>query len=254
MAYYATSPYALEGDPTPENRVWGFFADPNKSRLPNRLQSPEPLRRNRVTTTRTVSGIPVWPSRDPIEERGGVNLYGFVRNDGVGKWDILGLDEDARKVHNIEECEIYAYIGHTRINKAPKWNVPANKCYYAGALGCQIQTNNEKPNDDRQGLLRLPDHDDLLNGYKARDKRESHSHGDIIEGNLETDARVAMIDELCDCEEVKFHVYVQDHEDFDNEYDKLFIKIGLGELTKDNELIFKINCEKWKAGTATREY
>lgn len=30
-------------------------------------------------------------SRDPIEERGGENLYGFVRNDGVNKWDLLGL-------------------------------------------------------------------------------------------------------------------------------------------------------------------
>ena len=31
-----------------------------------------------------------WPSRDPIGERGGVNLYGFVGNDGVNRWDILG--------------------------------------------------------------------------------------------------------------------------------------------------------------------
>jgi len=33
-----------------------------------------------------------WPSRDPIEEEGGVNLYGFVGNNGVNKWDVLGLD------------------------------------------------------------------------------------------------------------------------------------------------------------------
>jgi len=32
-----------------------------------------------------------WPSRDPIGEEGGVNLYGFVRNDGVGKIDVLGM-------------------------------------------------------------------------------------------------------------------------------------------------------------------
>ena len=32
-----------------------------------------------------------WPSRDPIGERGGVNLYGFVRNDGVNRWDLWGL-------------------------------------------------------------------------------------------------------------------------------------------------------------------
>jgi RHS repeat-associated protein len=31
-----------------------------------------------------------WPSRDPIGERGGVNLYGFVGNYGVNTWDVLG--------------------------------------------------------------------------------------------------------------------------------------------------------------------
>jgi hypothetical protein len=30
-------------------------------------------------------------NRDPIEERGGENLYGFVRNDGVNAWDYLGM-------------------------------------------------------------------------------------------------------------------------------------------------------------------
>jgi proteasome lid subunit RPN8/RPN11 len=35
-------------------------------------------------------GIPQWPSRDPIEEEGGVNLYGFVGNDAVDWVDILG--------------------------------------------------------------------------------------------------------------------------------------------------------------------
>lgn len=33
-----------------------------------------------------------WPSRYPIEERGGVNIYGMVGNDAVGIWDYLGLD------------------------------------------------------------------------------------------------------------------------------------------------------------------
>ncbi|MCH2075246.1 MAG: nucleotidyltransferase domain-containing protein [Puniceicoccaceae bacterium] len=34
-----------------------------------------------------------WLSRDPIEEQGGVNLFGFVGNDGVNRWDYLGLQE-----------------------------------------------------------------------------------------------------------------------------------------------------------------
>ena len=32
-----------------------------------------------------------WPSRDPIEERGGQNLYGFVGNDGIDRLDQIGL-------------------------------------------------------------------------------------------------------------------------------------------------------------------
>jgi RHS repeat-associated protein len=42
-----------------------------------------------------------WINRDPIEEAGGVNLYGFVGNDGVGHADLLGfadLDKLAREV------------------------------------------------------------------------------------------------------------------------------------------------------------
>ena len=31
-----------------------------------------------------------WPSRDPIGEAGGINLYGFVNNDGVNQIDVLG--------------------------------------------------------------------------------------------------------------------------------------------------------------------
>jgi RHS repeat-associated protein len=32
-----------------------------------------------------------WKSRDPIEEQGGVNLYVFVANDGVNRFDVFGL-------------------------------------------------------------------------------------------------------------------------------------------------------------------
>jgi len=34
-----------------------------------------------------------WPSRDPIGEEGGVNLYGFVGNDSIGRIDRLGMVE-----------------------------------------------------------------------------------------------------------------------------------------------------------------
>jgi RHS repeat-associated protein len=44
-----------------------------------------------------------WLSRDPIEEWGGVNLYGFVGNEPLGQWDRLGLE--LTKVVNYEEKE-----------------------------------------------------------------------------------------------------------------------------------------------------
>lgn len=31
-----------------------------------------------------------WMSRDPIQEQGGISLYGFLMNNGINKWDILG--------------------------------------------------------------------------------------------------------------------------------------------------------------------
>jgi hypothetical protein len=45
-----------------------------------------------------------WPSRDPIEEEGGLNLYGFVRNDGLNKLDYLGLYCEEGKVKFIKFC------------------------------------------------------------------------------------------------------------------------------------------------------
>ena len=41
-----------------------------------------------------------WLGRDPITERGGINLYGFVNNDGMNRWDYLGLFDRS-------SCKIY---------------------------------------------------------------------------------------------------------------------------------------------------
>ena len=47
-----------------------------------------------------------WPSRDPIEEKGGRNLYAFVGNNGVNSTDPLGLLETAQKAYRAAtECD-----------------------------------------------------------------------------------------------------------------------------------------------------
>jgi RHS repeat-associated protein len=42
-----------------------------------------------------------WPNRDPIGERGGLNLYTFVRNTPINAVDPLGLESDPQCV---EKC------------------------------------------------------------------------------------------------------------------------------------------------------
>ena len=90
MGFSLTSPAPEKCDPTAKNRVWGFFGDAPKTSRSNRPQSLQPRRENRPTTTKVASGRTYWPSRDPIEEEGGINLYGMVGNDAVGEIDILG--------------------------------------------------------------------------------------------------------------------------------------------------------------------
>ncbi|MDF1756596.1 MAG: hypothetical protein P1U89_27675 [Verrucomicrobiales bacterium] len=56
-----------------------------------------------------------WLNRDPIEERGGLNLYGFVGNDGVNLIDVLGL-QDSKKV-----ISIYFAIDTAAFDKYTEW-------------------------------------------------------------------------------------------------------------------------------------
>ena len=89
-------------DTDAENRVGRFF-----SLAAECVGSDQPPSRNRIGEKRPcsydiASGVtyygfryydPVtgrWPNRDPIRERGGLNLYGMVGNGPVNYWDYLG--------------------------------------------------------------------------------------------------------------------------------------------------------------------
>jgi len=53
-----------------------------------------------------------WPSRDPIEEEGGMNLYGFVGNDSIGGIDSLGLwFADGTEVPSEQELKRHGWGG-----------------------------------------------------------------------------------------------------------------------------------------------
>ena len=130
MGFTATYPRPEETHPTAKNRVWGFFADPNKPSPTNLLQAQQPRRENRPTTTKTASGVffygyryydPVtgrWPSRDPIEERGGVNLYGFVGNGGISRLDYLGQEVICKiRVTYTEKYKMDEILAHAEWSK-----------------------------------------------------------------------------------------------------------------------------------------
>lgn len=53
-----------------------------------------------------------WASRDPIGEQGGVNLYGFVGNDGAGRIDFLGLVEVTSELPVPRDIEPHMYEGN----------------------------------------------------------------------------------------------------------------------------------------------
>ena len=78
----------------PKNRVWGSSRNDRNSPLENRRRCPELRRKSRPTPTIFTPGIPQWPSRDPIEEEGGLNLYGFVGNDGIAHVDKFGMNAE----------------------------------------------------------------------------------------------------------------------------------------------------------------
>ena len=94
--------------PNAENRVWKIFLATPETRRGVRPRARHPRREKPDTVTKTASGVSYYgfrfysPSqgrflnRDPIEEQGGLNLYAFVGNDPVNRWDYLGLSDDSQ--------------------------------------------------------------------------------------------------------------------------------------------------------------
>ena len=71
-----------------------------------------------------------WPSRDPLEEEGGINLYGFLSNNPLGSVDLYGLVNyafDVQGFHvrdNIDERDL-TYI--PVFNDDGTWAVEAKR-------------------------------------------------------------------------------------------------------------------------------
>ncbi len=76
--------------PDAENRARGIFLAVEVHAGENGVESRHPRREKAALSYETASGPTNWLNRDPINEWGGLNLYGFVQNDPVNRWDYLG--------------------------------------------------------------------------------------------------------------------------------------------------------------------
>ncbi len=102
MAYSNTAARSAKTYPREKNRVWEKNPPRQKFAYKIEPQALELHRKNGARSTKSASGVLYygyryynsntgrWLSRDPIAERGGVNLYGMLGNDAVNLIDLLG--------------------------------------------------------------------------------------------------------------------------------------------------------------------
>ncbi len=75
-----------------------------------------------------------WPSRDPIEEQGGINLYGLVDNSVVNYVDIIGLASSI-----VRTCYSDVWAGHAFFDaedKRKQWNRDRGPCDLLNQVTC----------------------------------------------------------------------------------------------------------------------
>jgi RHS repeat-associated protein len=81
-----------------------------------------------------------WPSRDPIGEEGGLNLYGMVGNDPVNFFDYLGLDTYIFLYYSRSDQQAFKQAAETQkreIEASSTFNKACDKVIIKGALTAQ---------------------------------------------------------------------------------------------------------------------
>ena len=104
--------------------------------VPNRAAPPKTSKIQRFRTGVTFYGYryydPVtgrWPSRDPIEESGGLNLYGFVGNSSVSLVDILGKKPNKEDGHRgLAEATAALYAACDKCCPSERCKIDKDKC------------------------------------------------------------------------------------------------------------------------------
>jgi hypothetical protein len=111
-------------------------------------------------------GRAYWPSRDPIEEKGGMNTYGMVRNNPVNWWDYLGLTppscEDFKKHYpnyqDNQSGDVYDQVGGWLDHEHDSGNADyQNSCALRVSLGLNGCGGDHTIPSNAPGANRVPD-------------------------------------------------------------------------------------------------
>ncbi len=164
-----------------------------------------------------------WVNRDPIEENGGVNLYGFVGNDGV-KWaDVLGLDKCSSEIiagHGWHEpgSPLENLIDSLERNLKCGNRVTAVGCF-SGDINDRTPSSVNEPGDQRDAS-NIPDANDDGSwnpnepGYLRQEQAYADLHEKVLSAmtTAQTDCASPMTGEdgrKCPCDEITIKVNCQ---------------------------------------------
>ena len=112
------------------------------------------------------AGLGRWLNRDPIEEQGGLNLYGMVGNDAVVRWDVLCMFGSAPRVVKVKNCEAVIYIGHASHEVTFQTDKgSSSSCWKAAALVCNPAVVNNPLAKTGNALTCAPTHRDDMNTF-----------------------------------------------------------------------------------------
>ena len=153
-----------------------------------------------------------WPSRDPIEERGGLNLYGFVGNNGVNGMDYLGLFDTVEEAIRAGYADAVEKSNADHKKDVFASNISGDNRYWDREWGgiickkCDAKTENDQYLNSKShpgywtGPKQLPDKSFTTSKYKEKGKGEVIIDGKTKgSGGGEVDPQVTMEDEAVDC-------------------------------------------------------
>jgi hypothetical protein len=154
-----------------------------------------------------------WPSRDPIEEEGGVNLFGFVGNEPVNWVDVLGkrgcTNSEIKKAQANCAKDNRRYVGCkvTTVKIGPLYcdiarAICGKKKSPCDGLEDQLESHKKKLNDYRANPLAHDNTGDLKAALEA---------GDVVQYNRIYNGRIRSLQHQVDNFQKQFNECKRKH-------------------------------------------